>query len=124
MNNTYIVEKQFYEYCPIRWYNMYHSNPFLLKQKFWDNDENSIDYKMNLIVKNSTISNRTASLTELKNLFDEIIKKEWVQEYDILYDDYIYYRNQIIDVLHTHISPSILDRIVYKYNHILMRYLK
>ncbi len=79
---------------------------------------------MNLILKNSTISNRNLSLTELKNLFNEVLEEEWIQEYDILYDDYIYYRNQIIDVLQTHISPSIIDRIVYKYNNILVKYLK
>jgi hypothetical protein len=75
---------------------MYHSNPFLLNQNSWDNDENSIDYKMSLIVKNSHISNRTVSLTELKNLFHEAIEREWIQEYDTVYDDYIYYRNQIM----------------------------
>ena len=103
---------------------MYNSNPFLSNQKIWDNYENTIHHKMNLIVKNSTISNRNLSLTELKTLFDEVIKKGWVQEYDILYDDYIYYRNQIIDVLQGHISPSIVDNIIYKYNNILAKYLK
>lgn len=123
MNNSYIIEKQFYEYCPVRWY-MYHSNPFLSKQISWDSNENSIHYQMSLILKNSNISNRNLSLTELKNLFDEVIRKEWVQEYDILYDDCIYYRNQIIDILQANINPSILDKIIYKYNNILVKYLK
>lgn len=121
--NNYAIEKQFYEYCPIRWC-IYHSNPFLSNQNLWDNNENSIHHKMNLIVKSSTISNRTVSLTELKNLFDEVLEKEWIQEYDNLYDDYIYYRNQIIDILKNNVNPSILDRIVYKYNNVLVKYLK
>lgn len=103
---------------------MYHSNLFLSNQNSWDNDKNSIDYKMSLIVKNSNISNRTVSLTELKNLFNEVIEVEWIQKYDTVYDDYIYYRNQIIDILQTNINPTILDKFIYKYNNILAKYLK
>lgn len=121
--NNYTVEKQFYDYCPIRWY-MYHSNPFLSNQNIWYNDESTLHHKMNLIVKNSTIWNRTTSLTELKNLFNEIIETEWVEEYDTVYDDYIYYRNQIIDVLQANIKPSLIDKVIYKYNTILVKYLK
>jgi hypothetical protein len=123
MNSSYIIEKQFYDYCPIRWC-IYHSNSFLSNQNLWDNNENSTHYKMSLIVKNSNISNRTVSLTELKNLFNEVIEIEWIKEYDTVYDYYIYYRNQIIDVLKNNINPSILDRVVYKYNNILVKYLK
>ena len=121
--DEHAFEKQFYEYCPIRWY-IYHSMTFLLDEKKWEGSKNDLNYKMSVVVKKSSIANRTISLTELRNLFYEAIERKWIQEYDILYDDYIYYRNQIIDVLQTHVSPSIVDIMIYKYNYILIKYLK
>ena len=97
---------------------------FLLDEKKWEGSKNDLNYKMSVVVKKSSIANRTISLTELQNLFYEALERKWIQEYDILYDDYIYYRNQIIDVLQTHVSPSIVDIMIYKYNDILIKYLK